>query len=93
MLDEHYFFTSESVSPGHPDKVADHVSDAILDSLFIHDPHARVACETMVTTGLVVIGGESTGHNDAAAAALADAEKTARETLRLFSGYISTYKF
>jgi len=80
--DEHYLFTSESVSMGHPDKVADQVSDAILDSLLQHDPHARVACETMVTTGLVVIGGEITVHNQKAANALADAEATARETIR-----------
>ncbi|MEM9414253.1 MAG: methionine adenosyltransferase [Planctomycetota bacterium] len=80
--DEHYFFTSESVSMGHPDKVADAVSDAVLDSLLTHDPQARVACETFVTTGLVVIGGEITVHNIAAERALADAEHTARETIR-----------
>ena len=80
--DEHYFFTSESVSMGHPDKVADAVSDAVLDSLLQHDPQARVACETFVTTGLVVIGGEITVHNIAAERALADAEHTARETIR-----------
>jgi S-adenosylmethionine synthetase len=54
------FFTSESVSMGHPDKVADQVSDAILDALLAQDPESRVACETMVTTGLAVIAGEIT---------------------------------
>ena len=53
-----YFFTSESVSEGHPDKVADQISDAILDSLLAQDPESKVACETLVTTGLTVIAGE-----------------------------------
>ena len=55
-----YLFTSESVSEGHPDKVADQISDAILDSILAQDPHARVACETLVTTGMAVIAGEIT---------------------------------
>jgi S-adenosylmethionine synthetase len=55
-----YLFTSESVSEGHPDKVADQISDAVLDAILSKDPSARVACETFVTTGLVVIGGEIT---------------------------------
>jgi S-adenosylmethionine synthetase len=55
-----YLFTSESVSEGHPDKVADQISDAVLDAILTNDPTARVACETFVTTGLVVIGGEIT---------------------------------
>lgn len=53
-----YFFTSESVSEGHPDKVADQISDAILDALLIQDPESKVACETLVTTGLCVVAGE-----------------------------------
>ena len=53
-----YLFTSESVSEGHPDKVADQISDAILDSILTLDPEAKVACETFVTTGLAVVGGE-----------------------------------
>ena len=53
-----YFFTSESVSEGHPDKVADQISDAILDNFLAYDPQAKVACETLVTTGQVVIAGE-----------------------------------
>lgn len=55
-----YLFTSESVSEGHPDKVADQISDAILDAMLSQDPNSRVACETFVTTGLVVVGGEVT---------------------------------
>jgi S-adenosylmethionine synthetase len=55
-----YLFTSESVSEGHPDKVADQISDAILDAMLQQDPDSRVACETFVTTGLVVVGGEVT---------------------------------
>ncbi len=78
----HYLFTSESVSTGHPDKVADQVSDSILDSLIKVDPHARVACECMCTTGLVMVGGEITVHNQRAIDALNEAEKTVRQTLR-----------
>jgi S-adenosylmethionine synthetase len=55
-----YFFTSESVSEGHPDKVSDQISDAILDDILKHDKYARVACETFVATGLVLVGGEIT---------------------------------
>jgi len=55
-----FLFTSESVSEGHPDKIADQISDAILDELLSKDPHARVACETMVTTGYAVVAGEIT---------------------------------
>ena len=55
-----FFFTSESVSEGHPDKVSDAISDGILDAIYKHDPYARVACETFVTTGLVLVGGEIT---------------------------------
>ena len=53
-------FTSESVSEGHPDKVADQVSDAIVDAMLAQDPKSRVACETLCTTGLIVISGEIT---------------------------------
>jgi S-adenosylmethionine synthetase len=57
-------FTSESVSMGHPDKVSDQISDAILDAFLAQDPRSRVACETLCTTGQVVVAGEvtSTGH-------------------------------
>ena len=67
-------FSSESVFPGHPDKMADQISDAILDSLLEEDQGARAAVETFVTTGLVVVGGEVTAHNDAARLALSEAE-------------------
>ena len=53
-------FTSESVTEGHPDKICDQISDAILDAIIAEDPHARVACETTVTTGLVLVSGEIT---------------------------------
>ncbi|MGC8624603.1 MAG: methionine adenosyltransferase [Phycisphaerae bacterium] len=77
-----HLFTSESVSMGHPDKVADQISDAILDSLLAADAQARVACETLVTTGLVVLAGEVTVHNHAGIEALNRAEDTVRETIR-----------
>jgi S-adenosylmethionine synthetase len=76
------YFTSESVTKGHPDKIADQISDGLLDSLIRHDPHARVACETLVTTGLVVLAGEVTVHNKKAEKALQAAEDTAREVVR-----------
>jgi S-adenosylmethionine synthetase len=71
-----YIFTSESVSEGHPDKVADQISDAILDAILAQDPKARVACETMVTTGMAVIAGEIT------TSAVVDYPKVVRETIR-----------
>jgi S-adenosylmethionine synthetase len=60
LADDEHLFTSESVTEGHPDKVADQISDAILDSVLAADPESRVACETLVTTGLVVVAGEIT---------------------------------
>jgi len=75
MTDRH-LFTSESVSEGHPDKVADQVSDAILDAILAQDPAARVACETLVKTGMVLIAGEITTH------AQVDYEQIARDTIR-----------
>ncbi|MGC9453283.1 MAG: methionine adenosyltransferase [Phycisphaerae bacterium] len=77
-----YFFTSESVTKGHPDKVADQISDAVLDALLTEDPAARVACETLVTTGLIVLAGEITVHNTEAEKVLLNIEDTARETVR-----------
>jgi len=53
-----YLFTSESVSEGHPDKIADQISDALIDHFMAFDPESKVACETLVTTGLVMLGGE-----------------------------------
>ena len=60
MSNKNYFFTSESVTEGHPDKVADAISDSILDAIMAQDPKCRVACETMVTTGMAFIAGEIT---------------------------------
>ena len=57
-----YLFTSESVSEGHPDKIADQISDALLDNFLAFDPESKVACETMVTTGQVVLAGEVKSH-------------------------------
>jgi S-adenosylmethionine synthetase len=71
-----YLFTSESVTEGHPDKIADQISDAVLDAVLTEDPTARVACETLVTTGLVVIAGEIT------TSARVDYTKVARDTIR-----------
>lgn len=71
-----YLFTSESVSEGHPDKVADQISDAILDALLAQDSHSRVAVETLVTTGLVVLSGEVTTN------AYVDVQTIAREVIR-----------
>lgn len=71
-----YLFTSESVTEGHPDKIADQISDAVLDAALTEDPTARVACETLVTTGLVVMAGEITTK------AQIDYGRIARETIR-----------
>jgi len=76
MEKKEYIFSSESVSEGHPDKVADQISDAILDAIISQDPKARVACETMVTTGMAVIAGEIT------TTAYADMSAIVRETIR-----------
>jgi S-adenosylmethionine synthetase len=71
-----YLFTSESVTEGHPDKISDQISDAVLDAALAADPKARVACETLVTTGLVVVAGEITTE------AVIDYPRVARETIR-----------
>ena len=78
-----YLFTSESVSEGHPDKVADQISDSILDAILAQDPLSRVACETMVTTGLVVVAGEIT------TGAVVDYNVVAREAIKRI-GYNSS---
>ena len=82
-----YLFTSESVSEGHPDKVCDAISDGILDAIYSKDPNARVACETFVTTGLVVVGGEVTTK------AYVDVQKVVRETIRKIGYTKAEYKF
>ena len=71
-----YLFTSESVSEGHPDKVADQISDSILDEFLRQDPEAKVACETFCTAGLVVVGGEVASEN-----AYVDIQKVVRDTI------------
>ena len=78
----HYLFTSESVSKGHPDKVADQISDSILDACLAQDPKSRVACETLVNTGLVVISGEITTK------AVVDFQEIARNTIKNI-GYVN----
>ena len=80
---DHYLFTSESVTEGHPDKIADQISDAVLDCLLAQDPHSRVACETLVTTGMAVIAGEITTE------AYADLPDIVRSTVREI-GYVSS---
>src|SRR5947209_15694196 len=72
----HYLFTSESVTEGHPDKMCDQISDAILDAIIREDPDARVACETATTTGLVVVLGEITTST------YVDFQAVVRETVR-----------
>ncbi|MDE5284781.1 MAG: S-adenosylmethionine synthetase N-terminal domain-containing protein, partial [Candidatus Blochmannia sp. A2] len=76
-----YLFTSESVSEGHPDKIADQISDALLDEILKQDLQARVACETYVKTGMVLVGGEIT------TTAWVDVEEIVRKTIKNI-GYI-----
>src|SRR6188472_4466553 len=76
LSDNEYLFTSESVTEGHPDKSADQISDGILDAVLRDDPYGRVACETLVNTGLVVVSGEITTTT------YVDVQDVARETIR-----------
>ena len=76
MLDNEFLFTSESVTEGHPDKIADQISDGVLDAVIRDDPDARVACETLVNTGLVVVSGEITTST------YVDIQEVARDTIR-----------
>lgn len=82
-----YFFTSESVSAGHPDKVADQISDALLDNFLAQDPSSHVACETLVTTGQVVLAGEVTTD------AYVDVQSVARDVISSIGYNNSAYKF
>ena len=82
-----YFFTSESVSEGHPDKVADQISDALLDEFLRHDPESHVACETLVTTGLAVVSGEVT------CGGYVDVQQTVRDVIREIGYTKGEYKF
>src|SRR6266496_4326171 len=74
--DSEFLFTSESVTEGHPDKIADQISDGVLDAVLRYDPVGRVACETLVNTGLVVVSGEITTST------YVDIQEVARETVR-----------
>ena len=82
-----YYFTSESVSEGHPDKVADQISDALLDNFLAQDPNSKVACETLVTTGLTVLSGEVKTEG------YIDVQKVAREVIRKIGYTKSEYQF
>ncbi len=82
-----YLFTSESVSEGHPDKVADQISDAVLDNLLAYDPKSKVACETLVTTGQVVLAGEVKSE------AYVDLQEIARQTIRRIGYTKAEYQF
>ncbi|MES2387469.1 MAG: S-adenosylmethionine synthetase N-terminal domain-containing protein, partial [Bacteroidota bacterium] len=82
-----FLFTSESVSEGHPDKVADQISDAILDAMLAQDPDSRVACETLVTTGLVVVAGEITTN------AYVDIQDVVRKTISKIGYNNAAYQF
>lgn len=82
-----YLFTSESVSEGHPDKVADQISDAVLDELLAFDPQSKVACETLVTTGQVIVAGEVKSE------AYVDLQEIARRTIRRIGYTKAEYKF
>jgi len=82
-----YLFTSESVSEGHPDKVADQISDALLDEFLAFDPQSKVACETLVTTGQVILAGE------VSTSTYIDVQKVARETIKKIGYTNSAYQF
>ena len=82
-----YLFTSESVSEGHPDKVSDQISDAILDAFLSQDPNSKVACETMVTTGLAVVAGDVRSN------AYVDIQSIVREVIRNIGYTKAEYQF
>ncbi len=82
-----YLFTSESVSEGHPDKIADQISDALLDNFLAFDPESKVACETLVTTGLAVVSGEVTSNS------YIDVQKVTRDVIRKIGYTKAEYQF
>jgi S-adenosylmethionine synthetase len=86
-MPENYTFTSESVTEGHPDKMCDQISDAVLDAIFEQDPQSRVACETLCTTGLVVVAGEISTN------AYVDVQRTVRDTVREIGYTSAAYGF
>ncbi len=87
LADNEYLFTSESVTEGHPDKIADQISDGVLDAVLAEDPYGRVACETLVNTGLIVVSGEITTET------YVDIPAIARETVRRIGYDNATYGF
>jgi S-adenosylmethionine synthetase len=86
-MDNEYLFTSESVTEGHPDKIADQISDGILDAVLADDPYGRVACETLVNTGLIVVSGEISTST------FVDVQNIARETVRRIGYDDAAYGF
>lgn len=84
---QRYLFTSESVTEGHPDKIADQISDAVLDAALAGDPMSRVACETLVTTGTCIVAGEITTK------AVIDVPKLARATINEIGYNDATYGY
>ncbi len=82
-----YLFTSESVSEGHPDKIADQISDALLDNFLAFDPESKVACETLVTTGQVVLAGEVKSHT------YVDLQQITREVINQIGYTKGAYQF
>ncbi|HET8977746.1 MAG TPA: methionine adenosyltransferase, partial [Solirubrobacteraceae bacterium] len=87
FTENEFLFTSESVTEGHPDKIADQISDGVLDAVLRDDPHARVACETLVNTGLVVVSGEITTTT------YVDIQEIARETVKQIGYTDATFGF
>ena len=87
LSDNEFLFTSESVTEGHPDKIADQISDAVLDAVLADDPSGRVACETFVKTGLIVVSGEITTDT------YVDIPEIARETVRKIGYTDAAYGF
>src|SRR5471032_2503657 len=85
--DNEFLFTSESVTEGHPDKIADQISDGVLDAVLTDDPYGRVACETLVNTGLIVVSGEISTDT------YVDIQEVARETVRRIGYDNAAYGF
>jgi S-adenosylmethionine synthetase len=87
LSDNEYLFTSESVTEGHPDKIADQISDGVLDAVMRDDPAGRVACETLVNTGLVIVSGEITTET------YVDIQEIARQTIKRIGYTNAEYGF
>src|SRR4029077_18675436 len=87
LSDNEYLFTSESVTEGHPDKIADQISDGVLDAVLAEDPYGRVASETLVNTGLIVVSGEISTDT------YVDIQEIARETVRRIGYDNAAYGF